>query len=172
MKTQTALEPSATETGAGQERGSLLQRWRHLEAAISRRAFELFEHRGQQDGNDLQDWLTAESELLLPVAVQMTQDDKAATVKLEAPGFSKNDIKVAIEDGRLLISGIKRQSQETKNADSTYRSESSQEFLRVLDLPGAVDATKAEARLEKGLLTLTLPRIAGDESTGTEIKVQ
>jgi len=37
-----------------------------LQGQISRRAFELYELRGREDGHDLNDWLQAESELVPP----------------------------------------------------------------------------------------------------------
>jgi DUF2934 family protein len=38
---------------------------------IARRAFEIFETNGGSPGNDLEDWLHAESELLFPIALNV-----------------------------------------------------------------------------------------------------
>jgi hypothetical protein len=45
---------------------SLWARARDLHQAIARRALDLFERRGHEDGRDLDDWLQAESELAQP----------------------------------------------------------------------------------------------------------
>jgi hypothetical protein len=39
---------------------------KELQSEIRRRAYELYEQRGYVDGNDLDDWLEAESEVLEP----------------------------------------------------------------------------------------------------------
>jgi hypothetical protein len=38
---------------------------------IEVRAYELFEQRGREDGHDLDDWLQAESELIMPARSQI-----------------------------------------------------------------------------------------------------
>jgi len=45
--------------------------------SIARRAFEIFENNGRWFGNDLGDWLRAESELLQPVRLEITDSDDA-----------------------------------------------------------------------------------------------
>ena len=40
------------------------ERSKELEAQIRIRAYELYEHRGKQDGRELDDWLEAEAELV------------------------------------------------------------------------------------------------------------
>ncbi|HXJ95940.1 MAG TPA: DUF2934 domain-containing protein [Terriglobia bacterium] len=51
--------------------------------SISRHAFEIFDGRGRTHGHDLEDWFRAESELLHPVHVDITESDGALTVHAE-----------------------------------------------------------------------------------------
>ena len=59
MKTQTSAFLTA-ETQVEQEDECLRE-------AVRRRAYELYELRGKENGHDLEDWLQAESELVRPV---------------------------------------------------------------------------------------------------------
>jgi HSP20 family molecular chaperone IbpA len=68
---------------------------------IARRAFELFETRGGSPGHDTEDWLRAESELLHPVPVSVTESDGAYIVRAEVPGFCSKDIEISVEPHRL-----------------------------------------------------------------------
>jgi HSP20 family molecular chaperone IbpA len=171
MKTQTAMEPEPARSAAAPS-GGLLERVHRIYESIANRAYELFERRGGHHGHDLEDWLTAESELLVPVPVHIKQDDKQLTVRAEVPGFDKADIRVSVEGNRLLISGIRRKTDENRKANAFSASESSEEFLRVLDLPEAVDPSKAEARLDSGTLNIVLPKAEGEETSLTEIRVK
>ena len=55
----------------------LLQSAVDLEERIRRRAYELYEQRGREDGHDAEDWLAAEAEL----AIEGTKPLAAETVK-------------------------------------------------------------------------------------------
>lgn len=52
---------------------------------IARRAFEIFEGRGCAHGNDREDWFLAESELLKPVRVHISQSGGQVTASAEVP---------------------------------------------------------------------------------------
>lgn len=58
-----------------------------IEKAIARRAHELFASRGFTDGQDLSDWLTAESEILEPFRLKLSETEEEVTLKAELPGF-------------------------------------------------------------------------------------
>ena len=72
---------------------------------IARRAFEIFERRGRACGNDREDWFLAESELLTPVKVHLSESGEQLTARAEVPGFNSQEIKVSVEPHRLSISG-------------------------------------------------------------------
>jgi HSP20 family molecular chaperone IbpA len=63
---------------------------------LARRAYELFESRGRQDGQDLEDWFRAESELLNAMPVEITEADDQVIVRAEVPGLSDKDIEVRV----------------------------------------------------------------------------
>jgi HSP20 family molecular chaperone IbpA len=171
MKTQTALDAPDTGTAVAKQphTGSIFEHLNNAYEAIANRAFELFERRGHQHGHDLEDWLRAEEELFLAVPVEITQDEKQSIVKAEIPGFEKKDIKVTVEGNQLLISGTKSKSE---GDGSSFKSESREEFFRVVDLPSETDPAKVEAKLDKNTLTITLPKQAAAAAAGANIAIK
>src|SRR5262249_15972897 len=48
-----------------------------IHESVARRAYELFEERGQQDGHDVEDWLRAEFDILEPLFIETDDADDA-----------------------------------------------------------------------------------------------
>ena len=103
--------------------------------------------------------------------MDVSEDDKAYHVKADIPGVRKEDIKVSIDGDRVSISTEFRKEKEEKKGETLISSEryyGSQ--FRGFSLQQAVDAAKADAKYENGVLELTLPkREAGAART---VKIQ
>jgi HSP20 family protein len=138
----------------------LFKRIQQLQDEIARRAFSIFERNGRIFGRDLEDWLRAESELLHPVHVDVSESGTDLTVKAEVPGFAAEDLEVALEPRKLTITG-KRETKEERKDKKTVSSETcSNQILRVIDLPVSVDTDKAAATLKNGILELKMSKTA------------
>ena len=90
---------------------------------------------------------------------RVTFDDQGSSfvVRAEVPGVAEKDIELSATATALTLKG-KRQVEAPKGY-STHRSErSSWSFARTFELPAKVDADRVEARLENGVLTVTLPK--------------
>jgi len=129
-------------------------RVREVQGSISCRAFEIFEANGRLLGRDLDDWLQAESELLYPVSLKISESDYALVVRGALPGFKANDVAVKAEPQRLTIAG-KRETQVTEQPVSA--DQNGAWILRTVDLPVQVDAGRVTGSLKDGTLELTLP---------------
>jgi HSP20 family protein len=127
---------------------------------ISKRAYELFQNRGGANGHDVEDWLAAESELLEPVAVEVTDAGNKVIVRAKIPGFEAKNLDIQVEDSKLVITGKKESKQEQKDEKGVVYSESKKEIYRVVDLPYPVIADKATASFSKGVMELKLPKSA------------
>ena len=82
---KTALEPKVEEVAVSTEAGeNLFERIKEATQTIATRAFELFNERGRRFGNDLEDWLRAESEFadLVPLEVKEVGDDLVIHAKI------------------------------------------------------------------------------------------
>jgi HSP20 family protein len=148
----------------------LIERMEKMYDEISRRAFEIFEGNGRIFGRDLDDWFKAESELLHPVHLDVSESEKDLAVRAEVPGFAVNELEISVEGNRLTIAGKRESKKERKEKRSVYEEQCSDQLLRVVSLPAAVDASKAEATLKDGVLELKLPKAAPAKKIAIEAK--
>ncbi len=154
----TQAAPSRPPVKAAKIEASL-ERMEHLNDAISRRAFELFEREGRIDGHHLRHWLEAERELLHPVHMRLEETDSEIMVHAELPGFTASDIEVSVEPRRVIITGKRESHEEDKQGDAVYTEQCSDEIFRTMDLPAEVNVMKVTATLKDGVLNVQLPKV-------------
>jgi len=96
------------------------------------------------------------------VNISETKDNIIVTA--EIPGMTKEDIKVALYENTLTLSGEKKQEKEEKEANLKMHSHyhrierSYGSFTRSFDLPTKVQFDKIEANYKDGILKITLPK--------------
>jgi len=94
--------------------------------------------------------------------LDMTESESAYEVQAEMPGVEKEDLKVAIDHQRVTIEGECRKANERREGENVVYSErSARKFMRSFTLPSEVDDGAAQAKLENGVLHLTLPKKQG-----------
>ena len=78
----------------------------------------------------------------------------------DLPGINKQEVKVEVQEGRVLqISGERSKEQEEKN-DKWHRIErSSGQFMRRFRLPENAKVDEVKASMENGVLTVTVPKV-------------
>jgi HSP20 family molecular chaperone IbpA len=167
MKTKRATEKKGTGTRqpVSIESGDAFGVFDELWQKTSRRAYEIFEARGRQQGYDLDDWLAAQSEVSSHVPVEILEDDTRLIVRAAVPGFGKDDLKVYVEPLRILIKG---QAQEAEAHQETMN----KEIWRSVALPVEIDPRVASAALENGLLEVMIAKIGRPEGSATEFHLQ
>ena len=96
-------------------------------------------------------------------------DDDAYMITAAVPGYKAEELKIQILHDVVTLSAEKEHSE---NGDGQYlvRELPLGEFSRSLRLPEPVDPSKAEAKVENGVLTLRLPK--SEEARPRTIKVQ
>jgi HSP20 family protein len=92
--------------------------------------------------------------------VDITEDDDAFHVNAEIPGVDKGDIEVSVEGNRVAINAESRRQKEKKNEKELIVERSWGRAYRAFALPNDIDGNRTEARYDKGVLTLTLPKKA------------
>lgn len=96
------------------------------------------------------------------IRMDVSEDEKGYRVKAELPGVKKDDIKVSIDGNQVSISAEVKQEKEVKEGETVIRSERYYgNQYRAFTLPQEVDAGKAEAKCEDGLLEIVLPKKEG-----------
>jgi HSP20 family protein len=102
-------------------------------------------------------------------AVNVKESDSAFTVEVNAPGFSKDELKVEIKENVMHISAFKKQENEERNEQYTRREFSSSSFNRSFSLPANILEENMKASYENGILFILIPK---NGKTPKEIKRQ
>jgi HSP20 family protein len=101
---------------------------------------------------------TASPESLSP-ALDVTESPQAWTVKLDLPGVAKEDVKIAIDGRAVSVEAQVRKDDERKEGDRVvYRERTVSRYARSFTLPAEVDQAESGAKLDHGVLTLTLSK--------------
>lgn len=80
----------------------------------------------------------------------------------EVPGLAQGDIRVQMQEGRLVLEGTRRE--QASACEQYHRVERGHgSFNRSFQLPHPVDASRITADLRDGVLTVTCPKIAEPE---------
>ncbi|XP_031104505.1 17.3 kDa class I heat shock protein-like [Ipomoea triloba] len=100
--------------------------------------------------------------------IDWKETPEAHVFTADLPGLKKEEVKVEVEDGRVLqISGERSREQEEKT-DTWHRMErSSGRFLRRFRLPENVKMDWIKASMENGVLSVTVPK---EEAKKTDVK--
>ena len=89
----------------------------------------------------------------------VVENDKEYKLDIELAGFSKDDIKIELSDGYLTISANKTENTEKSEGDKYIRRERSVKSLkRSFLVEDLVDEDKISAKMQDGILHLTLPK--------------
>ena len=113
--------------------------------------------------------LTTLGEAAAP-ALDVYQTPNEVVVKTALPGLKPEDINIDITGDTLTIKGETKAEQEIKKEDYLYQERRHGAFSRSVVLPGGVKPDKAEATLEDGILTLSIPK--AEETKPKAIKVK
>jgi HSP20 family protein len=131
-----------------------------LEGMIARRAFQLFEGRGGGYGHDVDDWITAEQELLRPYRHDLKESAEAVVFHAELPcTFTPDQLNVSVEPRRLTISG-ERELEVTCVGDvPTHVEKRTERIFQTEELPADVDPSRTTATLKGELLEIMMPKV-------------
>jgi len=125
--------------------------------AVARRAYEIFEGRGRVHGYHDDDWRQAESDVLFPLAVTVTDAGAYLTVAAAVPGFDACDVEVCVEPRRVTIAG--QRHPDATGGGPAHRTR----MFRAVELPEDVTPCDVMAAVEDGVVEVTLRKVTGAE---------
>jgi HSP20 family protein len=129
-----------------------------LTERIRVRAYELFEGRHNGDGSALNDWLTAETGLLLTPASDLIESDDKFELQVAVPGFDANDIDVSASQDALLVRAKNTHNHEKTEGSVRFCEFGEKTLFRRFDLPAPIDVNKVTTSLQKGILKVAAPK--------------
>ena len=94
-------------------------------------------------------------QFIAPVATVLENAD-GYTLQVEMPGVNKEGLEMWIENNQLTIIG--RRSLPSVQGTIVHRESRRENFRRAFELDPSIDAGKINARIEQGVVTLTLPK--------------
>jgi HSP20 family protein len=98
-----------------------------------------------------------EGNIIMPMA-DIKETDDSIVVTMDLPGVNKDDVDISVTDNELLIVAERREEKEVSEKDYHKRERTYNRFERVVAIPVAVKADEANAKLENGVLEVTLPK--------------
>ena len=109
---------------------------------------------------------TSEGEL----SIDVYETEESLVVQSFIAGVKAKDLDISIENGVLTIRGGRKKPAENEESKYFYRECFWGLFSRQLILPEEVDASKIEAKVKDGVLTLTIPKIKKKKNQKIVIK--
>ena len=108
------------------------------------------ENRSTSNGNR-----HATEEFVAPAATVLENAD-GYTLEVEMPGVSRENLEMWVENNELTILG--RRSTPSVEGTLIHRESRPENFRRSFELDPSIDASKISAKIEQGVVTLTLPK--------------
>ena len=108
-------------------------------------------------------------------AINVIESEKEYKVEVAAPGMTKEDFNVRIdEDNNLVISMEKKCEKKDEQKEHRYlrREFSYSKFQQTMILPDDVDKEQISAGVEHGVLTIDLPKLSQEEAKKAERNIE
>ncbi|MEJ2203953.1 MAG: Hsp20/alpha crystallin family protein [Gemmatimonadota bacterium] len=139
-----------------------LSTWRDLEE-VSDRLARFFDESPLSTGTNGGTWVPS-------VNVEETTDELVLTAEL--PGLTEDNVSIELENNVLCISGEKNEERTEGDEERRYHLWERRygSFQRTFTLPRTVKAEDIQARFDKGVLRITMPKLA--EAKGRKIAIQ
>ncbi|MFW9943174.1 MAG: Hsp20/alpha crystallin family protein [Candidatus Thorarchaeota archaeon] len=94
------------------------------------------------------------------------------SISAEIPGLDKGDIEISVHDGILEIKGEQKNEHEEKKDGYVRREFHSSSYHRTFTIPENIDEDNIDAKLDKGVLTLKLPKNKEERKEKKKIEVK
>ncbi len=91
-------------------------------------------------------------------SADISEDENEYMIRVDLPGFGKNDIKVNYQEGRISISGERHREEKEEKKDFIRRERYEGSFYRTFLLPDAVREDEIEATFKDGVLKVNIPK--------------
>jgi HSP20 family protein len=91
--------------------------------------------------------------------VDVLESDSEYLLRLDVPGVDENSVNVELERGLLRVEGERKAHDEAAGPRYSLRERKAGPFRRNFRLPDAIDAEKIEAKYDRGVLEIRIPKV-------------
>jgi HSP20 family protein len=97
-----------------------------------------------------------QSEQFVAPAASVVEATDGYTLEVEMPGVNKEGLEISVENNELTIVG--RRSLPAVEGTLIHRESRPENYRRTFELDPSIDANKVSAKIDQGVVTLTLPK--------------
>ena len=135
-----------------------------LQSRIRDRAYQLSQERGHA-GREVDDWLTAESEIIAVPPAELIEKDGTFEVKFAIGGIDSQDVRVMTSPDRVLVRSEARHECESESGTVHLCDfKSSLTVFRSVPFPERIDVNSVDLAFEDGLLRITAAKQGADQA--------
>ncbi len=97
---------------------------------------------------------------VMPVtpSIDVAENETAIRIEAELPGMKEDEVNVSLKDGVLTIQGEKKSERDETKDDVHLTERSYGRFQRSFGVPDSVDQDQIEAKMDNGVLHISLPK--------------
>lgn len=115
------------------------------------------------------DSFTVETSQWMP-AVDIKEDKNQFYIVADLPGVDKQDVSISMENSILTIKGSRQINTEEENSNYFRNERVRGSFYRQFTLPDIANDAKIEARMQKGVLEIIIPKKESAQPRSIEIE--
>ena len=97
-----------------------------------------------------------QAEQFITPPASVTEIADGYMLEIEMPGVKKDGLEISVENNELTIIG--RRSLPAVEGTLMHRESRPENFRRAFEIDPSIDASKISAKIDQGLVTLTLPK--------------
>ncbi|WP_426415336.1 Hsp20/alpha crystallin family protein [Aestuariirhabdus sp. LZHN29] len=111
-------------------------------------------------------------DVMLKPKLDISESPEHFTITVEVAGVDRDDLNIALDGNVLTITGEKKQEkiEDKDNVHCVERRYGS--FRRVLTLPANANPAQLNAKVDKGVLTLTIAKLGDGEDSRRKVEIQ
>jgi len=102
--------------------------------------------------------------------MDLVETDKTFELTAELPGLEEKDVEINLSDNVLTIKGEKKSEKEDKGKNYRMVERSYGSFSRSVELPSGISPDAIKATIDKGVLTVSVPKPAPSVTRRIEVK--
>lgn len=105
------------------------------------------------------------------IDVDMFEENGIIVANMILPDIDPKEVDINLENNKLTVSGRRNEEKEVDKKDYYSKEIRRGLFSRMISVPKEVDSSKTHASYSKGVLTVTMPVIAGAHDKSVKIEI-